>query len=466
MKPRTKLQFEVLKAANNLPYVKKELLEWAKISCLKHLGYATKNRVICLDCGQKFPTSLVSRKRAICPHCATKLTIVETRDRTLKQDVYVAIAQTYNDFQVIRNYELISHHKADNETSYSFFEVLQHWILPNGKREVIARNHTTNWYCDSWNGDLEIRNKSDERKYDLYPSAFHPKSEFKPEYAKIGINHNLQGATALEAIKHIPTDPYAETLLKAKQYSLLSLRMTNRWDVENKWSSIKICMRNKYIVKDAKIWIDYLDLLKYFKKDLLNAHFVCPTNLKKQHDIYVKRKRVAMDVEQMKRDYISILRYFGEEIGKGFIYPKNLKKQYQILVEKHKIDKLEKRKIELSELDFKYKEFIKQFIDLEFADKDIKIIPLASIDEFKAEAEALHHCVYSNEYFKKKDCLILSARIGDERIETIEINLKSNKLEQCRGTHNQNSKYHDRIVSLVNRNIKHIKKRVRTKQTA
>lgn len=466
MKPRTKLQFEVLEQTKYLPDIKDKVLEWAKVSCLKHLGYATKNRVICLDCGQKFPTSLVSRKRAICPHCATKLTIIETRDRTLKQNIYVASAQTHYDFQIIRNFEIYSYHKADKPVRYFIHEVLQHWILPNGKREVIARNHTTNWYCDSWNGYLEIRNKSDERKYDLYPSAFHPDSEFKPEYAKIGINHTLQGATALEAIKHIPTDPYAETLLKAKQYSLLGFRMYHKWEVENKWPSIKICMRNKYIVKDAQIWIDYLDLLKYFKKDLLNAHFVCPTNLKKQHDIYVKRKRVAMDVEQMKRDYISILRYFGEEVGKDFIYPKNLKKQYQLLVEKHKIDKLEKRKIELSELDFKYKEFIKQFIDLEFADKDIKIIPLASIDEFKAEAEALHHCVYSNEYFKKKDCLILSARIGDERIETIEINLKSNKLEQCRGTHNQNSKYHDRIVSLVNRNIKHIKKRVRTKQTA
>lgn len=464
MRPRTKLQFEVLEQSKYLPNIEEKVLSWAKVDCLKHLGYATKNRVICLDCGQKFPTSLVSRKRVVCPHCATKLTIVETRDRTLKQDVYVAIAQTYYDYQVIRNFQLISYHKADKPVRYFFMEILQHWILPNGEREVIARNHTTNWYFDSWNGNLEIRNKSDEHKYDLYPLAFHPDSEFKPEYTKIGINHNLQGATALEAIKHIPTDPYAETLLKAKQYSLLSLRMTNRWDVENKWSSIKICMRNKYIVKDAKIWIDYLDLLKYFKKDLLNAHFVCPKNLKKQHDIYVERKKKAMEHENMKHDYIRILKFLGEFEAENFCYPRNLVKEYRILVDRKKIVEIERKQKMLDELKVKYEKFIQYFIDMKIQDKLIKIIPLQTVEEFKQEGEELHHCVYSNEYFKKDGCLILSARINDKRLATIEIDLKQMKMEQCRGDHNKVPQYYDRIKRLVNSNIKQIQKRFELNQ--
>lgn len=52
--------------------------------------------------------------------------------------------------------------------------------------------------------------------------------------------------------------------------------------------------------------------------------------------------------------------------------------------------------------------------------------------------------------------------MGEGRFETIEINLKPNRVEQCREIHNSNSKYHDRIIELVNKNIKH----VRTKQIA
>lgn len=466
MKPRTKLQFEVLENTKHLPYVRNKVYDWAKVECLKHLGYATKNRVLCMDCGERFPTSLVSRKRACCPHCNTKLTIIPTRDRTLKQDVYVAFAQTYYEFQVIRLFEIQSTHKSERKTAYSFFEVLQHWILPNGKREVIARNHTSNWYADSWSGNMEIRNKSDVNKYDIYHSAFHPESEFKPEYLKIGINHKLQGITALEAIKHIPEDSWAETLLKAKQYSLLYSRIQNKWDIENKWDSIKICMRNKYIVKDAKIWIDYLDLLRYFKKDLKNAHYVCPKDLKKQHDIYVKRKRRAMEVEEMKRDYIRILRYFGEEIGKNFVYPKNLKKEYQLLVERQKLDKLEKKQKELEEFEVKYRQFIEYFLNMSIKDKLINVVTLQTIDEFKEEGKELNHCVYTNEYFKKVNCLILSARIDDKRLATIEINLKQMKIIQCRGYNNTVPEHYERIQRLVNRNIKQIKERFKLNQSA
>jgi len=449
-----------------LPDIKDKILSWAKVDCLKHVGYATKNRVICMDCGQKFSPEIVSRKRAVCPRCNTKLIIETSKCRTNKQDIYIAIADVYGEFQVIRNFELKSSHRVDWPTEYTFHEILQHWILPNGKREVIARNHTTNWNVDSWNGNMEIRTKSNERKYDVYPIAFHPDSEFKPEYLKIGINYHLQGLTALEAIQNIPTNQKTETLLKAKQYGLLEISDGHDYKIGAYWDSIKICMRNKYIVKDGKMWTDYIDLLRYFKKDMLNAHFVCPKDLKKQHDIYVVRKTKAMKLESLKQDYIRILRYFGEVIGKDFVYPKNLNKEYQILVERQKLDKLEKRAKELSELDIKYREFILKFLDMEFVDKDIRIIPLANIDEFKAEADILHHCVYSNEYFKKKDCLILSARLGDERLETIEINLKSNKVVQCRGNHNSNSEYHDRKLGIVNRNIKHIRTRVKQKQTS
>lgn len=52
----------------------------------------------------------------------------------------------------------------------------------------------------------------------------------------------------------------------------------------------------------------------------------------------------------------------------------------------------------------------------------------------------------------------LTAKVNDERVETIEVDLKRYQLVQSRGVCNQNSKYHNEIVSLVNKNMNIIRK--------
>lgn len=469
MKPRTRLQFEVIKNSQQLYKIDNNILSWAGKEILEHKGFATKTRVICMDCGERFSPDLVSRKRAICPHCGTKLKIEQTRKRTDEQRTYVAHAEIFGEFQVIRNFELRSYHVSGKKVRYYIDEILQHWILSNGKCEVVARNHTTNWYCDSWNGCMEIRKHypkyytSSPNKYDVYPEKFHPGSIFKPEYKKYGINKNLEGLTFLEAIKILPSNTKAETLLKAKRYDLLCyFGGSDRYKVDRYWPSIKICLRSKYKIKDVQIWFDYLDLLSYFKKDLNNAHYVCPKNLKKAHDLYMKRKREVMRIEEMKQDYISILKSFGEYKKDGFEFPKNLNREYQILVERQKRYKLEKKKKELEKRELKYKQFIKPFEDILITDNLLNIVPLLSIEDFKKEGDQLHHCVYTNEYFSKKGVLILSARIDNISIETIEIDLEKLTVKQCQGLRNANSEHHERILKLVKKNMNVIKDRIKT----
>ena len=54
-------------------------------------------------------------------------------------------------------------------------------------------------------------------------------------------------------------------------------------------------------------------------------------------------------------------------------------------------------------------------------------------------------------------CLILSAKINGVRIETIEVDLRTFSIVQSRGKHNQNSKFHDEIIKLLQNNIWQIK---------
>ena len=112
------------------------------------------------------------------------------------------------------------------------------------------------------------------------------------------------------------------------------------------------------------------------------------------------------------------------------------------------------------EAEKKFLERIGKFIDLVISDNKLIIVPLKSLDEFKQEGDIMHHCVFANGYWKRSDCLILSARIGDKRIETIEINLKTLDIVQSRGACNQNTEYHERIIGLVRKNIGLIKQKL------
>jgi DNA-directed RNA polymerase subunit RPC12/RpoP len=482
MKPTTKLQHEVMQYSRQLHDRKNELFPWAKRECLAHEGYATKNRVICMDCGERFPSSLVERKRALCPHCGTKLTIKQSQKRTWEQRVYFAIAEIVSPaypstlgedtaekkdvFQVIRNFELRSYHKAGAPARCSCTEVLQYWVRGDGKYETVARNHAVNFYHDSWNGDMEIRKNwrrtystyYDPNKYDVEPYRYHPGSEFRAVYRKYGINCHLQGIPFLKAVTIIPKEPQAETLLKAGYYTMMGYFNNGYRHLINRyWASIKIAIRNRYKIEDAGIWFDYLEVLSFFNKDLHNAHYVCPKNLHKAHDLFVAKKRKANEIAVMRKEYVDLLEHFGTKVdSETFVFPKNLKaKRDALLARKRKEDSDMEIKAAM-EYDAQYREFIGRFAGLEIKKDDILIRPLLSVEEFKQEGDALLHCVFTNEYYKKRDMLLLTAQVKGMRTETVEFNLVRNSISQCRGRQNKNSPYHEDILKIVNKNRKRI----------
>ncbi len=101
-----------------------------------------------------------------------------------------------------------------------------------------------------------------------------------------------------------------------------------------------------------------------------------------------------------------------------------------------------------------------KFFGLVITDSEIEVKVLESIEEYLNEGETQHICVFSSEYYLKKDTLVLSARINGTIIETVEVDLKTLKVVQCHGKYNQNTEYHDRIIDLVNSNAKLIRERM------
>jgi hypothetical protein len=66
-----------------------------------------------------------------------------------------------------------------------------------------------------------------------------------------------------------------------------------------------------------------------------------------------------------------------------------------------------------------------------------------------------------NEYHKKGDSLILSAKDKEgNRVETIEVDIKTFQVVQSRGVCNQNTPHHNEIINLVNNNMYRIRQAI------
>lgn len=161
------------------------------------------------------------------------------------------------------------------------------------------------------------------------------------------------------------------------------------------------------------MWTDYIDLLEYFHLDTHNAHYVCPKNLKAEHDRLHERKEkveAKRKAEEARRDAIKWEAEYKKEKGAYF--------------------------------------------GICFGDENIQIAVITSVADMAEEGAAMHHCVYNAGYYKRHDSIILSARDKDgNRLETIELSLRTFEVIQSRGKCNQSTPYHDQILSLVRENI-------------
>lgn len=338
--------------------------------------------------------------------------------------VYFVVMDVHNGFQLNRYFQMYTYHKAGTDPRTFFQEIVQQWMQPGGKHEVIALNRGGMGYymSDNFHGDMEIRDRNLIcSKYNVYPDKIYPKMKCLPIYKRNGFKGQVGISAPYNLFTSILDDSKAETLLKAKQYALLEARMHNRRGAVNQyWNSVKICIRNSYIVKDPVTWLDYLELLHYFNRDLNSPKYVCPIDLKRVHDKLVAKKR---DVEK-------------------------------------RLD-IERKKKRIEADQQAYVESKQAYFGLAFSDWDLTIKVLESVQEFIDEGDAHKHCVYTNGYYKKPDSLIFSAKIKGKPVETIEISISKGKVIQSRGLGNQASKHNQQIIELLTKNMHVIQKRYR-----
>lgn len=304
---------------------------------------------------------------------------------------------------------------------FSINEAVQNWISEDGKEYVMARPcKPMAWVYDAWDfcKPMSIKDKGNGRysyipdKYDINSEFVYPKRKLIPKLKRNGFTFRCKGISVSSLAVMLLTDNEPEMLIKTKQYDLLYQKSVIGIPQDIK-PSINICNRNGYMVKDASLWMDYIHLLQHFNMDTRNAKYVCPADLKKEHDKLLKRRNRE---EERQREIDRMREAQGWE--KTYAQEKG------------------------------------RFFGICFGNEHIVITVVQSVAEMAEEGKAMHHCVYAMGYYKKKESLILSAKdMNGKRIETIELNLKTFKVVQSRGVCNSNTPMHNEIIELVNKNI-------------
>lgn len=420
MKPKIATEFKIVEISTNLPAIKNQQHELAFVKCFNNYATQSRKTMFCLECGHSWKlVDTKEIKKVNCEKCHRRLTVTNKYNNGFRETDYYQIITAVETFQIIRMICITKFMKKNSNSSFFAHEVMQIFIDETGKPRCMSKNVMgLSQYFDQWIVGSELSLKYyDNNRFSLNPSFIFPSKKVIPILKRNGFKGNFHGIAPQILFRQILTDSIAETLLKSNQFDLLyyHIRNTSLKPTGIYWNAIKICIRNNYQVKDAKTWIDYIALLQHFGKDLRSPKYLCPLDLDHAHNRLMLKKN--------KEIWKSTLAEKKKQIGKNQTHY------------------------------FKAK---KHFFGLIFSERNISINVIETVREFLEEGCFHNHCVFTNEYYKKENSLILSAKVNGVPVETIQVSLENLEILQSRGKGNKASKYNRQIISLVTRNLHQI----------
>ena len=420
MKPRNKFEQAVLAQSKHLRPITKAQRQWAFRECIDHYAYRLpKGKTTCMDCGHSWQM-IEPTERCTCPQCGADLEVITTRARKLKQRQYFTVMTTSGGYQVLRMYLLIAGMEKGYQSTSSVMEIGQYWWDERGRQSIVAVQRTMGHYIDSFAYYSPMAIRRDNEAYHFVARCpLCPKVKLSDTLKRNGFEGKCYGIAPTSLIPALLTDSRAETLLKAGRNEHLRYFLSRARTIDEYWPAYKITLRRGYDITDIALWCDYVDMLRRLGKDTHNAHYVCPEDLQAAHDTAQRKLQAQREKEAEAQ-----------------------------------------RRQKAMENEERFQALKAPFFGIAFTDGTIQVRVLESVQEYIEEGQALHHCVFTNEYHLKEKSLILSARIEGKRVETIEVSLETMQVIQCRGLQNKNTEYHEHIIELVHQNIQQIQSRV------
>ena len=399
--------------------------------------------VWCTNCGSSIEydpdllVNLIEHKEQVvtCPHCLEKLTrtrfIRDGLGHKLYRDFYfVLLAEVHGPWQVLRYFYVDFLAQIGKEPEiHEPIEVSRRWynIEHGGKPVVWSRSRMSGWYNCGFALDSELSLKREGHPstgyynygamhYRIEEDAAVPSSRWHRLLRRDG----FKGASSMRLLDIAAFDvplvfghPNLVTLYKAHQWALLKYygaeASASLSKIQEDWPSIRVALRHGYRIADPGLWHDYLGQLRELGEDTLSPHWICPVNLPLAHDLTNSRIQRLRKAKEAERD-----------------------RQRAAAAEE------------------KYARKIAPFRDLRLSAAGVVIAVIPSVEDVRQEGEHMHHCVFGLQYYNKQTSLLLSARDTDgHRLETIEFNLSSGKVEQSRAVCNGTSPKHKQILAMM-----------------
>ena len=434
MKPKTAIQKKVAKLSATLRPITATQEQWAYTHCIEHFAYRTKSGILtCGDCGHQWKSGNGSLCDTIadcrCPHCGAELKVNDTRKRTYNETRYFSVITTCGGFQVIRVAQIRYVSRKGEPMKFYCHEVVQRWISPDGNVSTMALlRGFPFYYCDLWalESDMEIRSHNDLYDNVVTWSDVYPRMNVIPQLKRNGFKGDFHGISPVTLFKRLLSDPRMETLMKGGEIKEMRYFMLNPRNTDDFWASYLIAKRHRYQINNISMWCDYLRMLVNLGEDIRNPKNICPEDFIEAHD---RLSRMIEDRRRREREEAERRR-------------------------------TEERLLREKENEEQFKALKSKFFGLVISDNEISVKVLESIEEYCQEGNTQHICVFSSSYYLKKNTLVLSARIGDTIIETVEVDLQTLKVVQCHGRNNEDTEYHKRIIDLVNSNARLIRERM------
>ena len=412
MKARNKTERLILRYSGKLPQLSDTQKRWAEVNCIKE-EWAYSNR-----------------------------------QRISHGSFY--LLTTYKGWQVLRYFQVrakFRYHKLVEDRVF-YKECMQHW-LNNGEYVFLALPRLQGWCNDAFvDSSMEVRHDyshcsilDDPRTlgYDgIYVCRISKQFIYAYRDYKDTISKGIY-----EYFRALNTHTYVETLLRQDTTLLATaIRVGAAYDARI-MIAVKIAKRYSYDISDI-MWWDMVEDIASLGKDLHNPKIVCPEDLPSLHDYWmrkrmVKKRKIAENMEKLRQ-----LAYEKRELVRA----------------EEMRSRIEQQKETAKSLADIYINKRQKFFDIDISDGNIDIQALKSVEEFYEEGKEMCHCVFSNRYYdinSRPYCLILSAKVNGKRMETIEVDLKDYAIVQSRGKHNLNSEFHEKIISLINKNMNLIK---------
>lgn len=461
MKPRSKIEREALSLHDKYSRLTPAVIEWVrshKPSGVKSPYASIKgDKRWCPVCGKTFDSDKAGGEKVECPHCGALLelerpTPVYTYEGSCKgvrrtQTKRFLHTEYYEQLCVCRgwqvdriiycDWECVKGHPAKAVSIFTPYEI---WFNPvRGKRVILSQSTVpfAGWRRCPWSWcDKSFSVKRPSEFYeDWIISDVYPRRNILPYFKERGfcsfdrrstyITYNnrtrfytIDSAKVLNAL--LEKEGRVEKLIKMGESGLARLLIdgspSEKKRISEHWDSLMIAHRHRYEAENIRDYLDYLGQLKALGRDLRNPFYICPEDFGEAHT------RATEALQRMREK-----------------------------------EARERRLRESREHDETYIKAHKKWLGLSLRSAHLTYRTIQSAIELSKEGEAMHHCVGG--YWNKDDSLILTARnaVTDERVETVEIDLRKWTIIQSRAVCNGTSEYHDEILAFLNLSMDSIK---------